>query len=448
MSNPEKRDERSMSDILASIRKIMAQEPALAMPPSPSRQSVNGVSGATLDLPREPEFKLPGEKGPSEGGSPTAPPAAGEEPVSLDELLAETPLTTPPSPRPPAVKPAPASASPTSRPASPEPPEWLFPKPNAPEANDKPAPAVPPVAPPQAREVAAKAPGRPAADPHLGSVISKAESREDPKMEKGPAASPPVIGPPAPRLGDLGSVVPGKLEGAGPVPTVAAGPPATGVNPGRTVPSPPLAGPLLGEATRAPAGSEPLNEVPGADALRRLIADVVPPSARPSFPPAAKGPDAAAARTGEAPKPESEQKQPAPEIIKGEAKVSAIAPPPEAKKPEASGSAPAAGPAAAPVSKPEPAAPVPPEPAAAAPPLAHTPAAPVPAQKAEAPAEPPAAKPAAAPVAPKSMEDTVVELLRPLLREWLNTNMPRLIEPALKAEIDALRNVVAKETKD
>jgi cell pole-organizing protein PopZ len=57
----------------------------------------------------------------------------------------------------------------------------------------------------------------------------------------------------------------------------------------------------------------------------------------------------------------------------------------------------------------------------------------------------------AAPVTPgigKSMEDTVVELLRPLLREWLDKNMPRLIEPALKAELEALRDVIDKGRQD
>jgi cell pole-organizing protein PopZ len=55
---------------------------------------------------------------------------------------------------------------------------------------------------------------------------------------------------------------------------------------------------------------------------------------------------------------------------------------------------------------------------------------------------------AANPVNAKTMDETVVELLRPLLREWLNTNMPRLIEPALKAELEALRNAMAREKKD
>ncbi len=46
------------------------------------------------------------------------------------------------------------------------------------------------------------------------------------------------------------------------------------------------------------------------------------------------------------------------------------------------------------------------------------------------------------------MDETVVELLRPLLRDWLDKNMPRLIEPALKAEIEALRSAISKNRTD
>ena len=44
-----------------------------------------------------------------------------------------------------------------------------------------------------------------------------------------------------------------------------------------------------------------------------------------------------------------------------------------------------------------------------------------------------AAQSAAAPV--RTMEDTVAELLRPMLREWLNNNMPRIVEKALRVEM-------------
>ncbi|HWV80371.1 MAG TPA: DUF2497 domain-containing protein [Hyphomicrobiaceae bacterium] len=427
MSNPEKRDERSMSDILASIRKIMAQEPALAMPPNPPRPSLNGVGGGTLDLPREPELKLPTEKKPSEGASPPSAPAVGPEPVSLDELLAETPRTAPPPPAVPTAKPA---AGPAGAPTPPSAaPEWLFPKPNAGELpKDKPAPAP-------AKDIEAKSPASPASVAPSAGSAGKAEVSEGPKAAKEPPPSSPVIGPPAPRLGDLGSVVPSKLDGAGSQPALAAGAPTPSAAGERHVLGPPSAGPLLGEAARAPAASEPLPEVPGADALRRLIANVVPPSAHPSLAPAAKAPEAAPAKTAEAPKPAPETKV--------EAKSAPTVPSPEAKKPETVTPAPA--PAAASDTKPAtPAV----KPAAAASAPAPKPAAPVPAvQKTEAPVQAPAAKPAGQ-AAAKTLDETVVELLRPLLREWLNTNMPRLIEPALKAEIEALRNVVAKEKKD
>ena len=36
----------------------------------------------------------------------------------------------------------------------------------------------------------------------------------------------------------------------------------------------------------------------------------------------------------------------------------------------------------------------------------------------------------------RSMEDTVAELLRPMLRSWLAENMPKIVERALRKEID------------
>lgn len=45
----------------------------------------------------------------------------------------------------------------------------------------------------------------------------------------------------------------------------------------------------------------------------------------------------------------------------------------------------------------------------------------------------PASAPAAAPA--RTMEDTVAELLRPMLRQWLDANMPRIVEKALRVEL-------------
>lgn len=80
-----------------------------------------------------------------------------------------------------------------------------------------------------------------------------------------------------------------------------------------------------------------------------------------------------------------------------------------------------------------------PDPAKAAP----APAALVPATIAE-----PAAKSVEPlPPAVRTMDETVIELLRPLLREWLEKNMGRLIEPALKAELEALRTKLDEKPK-
>jgi cell pole-organizing protein PopZ len=35
----------------------------------------------------------------------------------------------------------------------------------------------------------------------------------------------------------------------------------------------------------------------------------------------------------------------------------------------------------------------------------------------------------------RTLEDTVADLLRPLLREWLENNMPRIVENALRIEV-------------
>ena len=45
--------------------------------------------------------------------------------------------------------------------------------------------------------------------------------------------------------------------------------------------------------------------------------------------------------------------------------------------------------------------------------------------------------PASAAEPTRTMEDTVAELLRPMLRQWLDTNMPRVVEKALRVELAA-----------
>jgi cell pole-organizing protein PopZ len=37
----------------------------------------------------------------------------------------------------------------------------------------------------------------------------------------------------------------------------------------------------------------------------------------------------------------------------------------------------------------------------------------------------------------RTLEDTVADLLRPMLRDWLDANMPRIVEKALRVELAA-----------
>ena len=447
MSNPEKRDDRSMSDILASIRKIMAQEPEGALP-SPTRSALNGVSGATLDLPRDPELKLPPRNPPPDSNGPA-------EAVSLDELLAETPRAVPLSP---------SVAGPAA------PPAGLG---GHLEARSQPVPAEPaketstqeadhdrlPLAAASDAVVPSSAMAAPAAEP--------ANEPKAPTLDAAPGGAPSgVIGaPPMPKLGDLGSVVPGSRGGDGPpqlMETGAMRPSSTE----RLVIGPAIATPPPGEPMRTPATRAAMPEVPGADALRRLIAGVIPPSAHPSVAPTAKAPEPTPSVPEPAPTPPAEPQRFMPRAPEPEKSDTASTPTLEAKpetKPEAKIEPKVALPQPHVAKTPEAPVPVP----APAPPIAVTPepvptvkpalptAVPTRAAKLEAQAPAPSAAPAsqpsaqsAGPTTSKSMDETVVDLLRPLLRDWLNANMPRLIEPALKAELDALRSAAAKDQKD
>jgi hypothetical protein len=47
--------------------------------------------------------------------------------------------------------------------------------------------------------------------------------------------------------------------------------------------------------------------------------------------------------------------------------------------------------------------------------------------------------------APKTLEDSVKDMLRPMLRQWLDENMPRMVTAALK---DELRDNPARFQRD
>jgi cell pole-organizing protein PopZ len=42
----------------------------------------------------------------------------------------------------------------------------------------------------------------------------------------------------------------------------------------------------------------------------------------------------------------------------------------------------------------------------------------------------------AGPVSSKSLEDSVKEMLRPMLKQWLDENMPRVLTAALREELE------------
>jgi cell pole-organizing protein PopZ len=281
------------------------------------------------------------------------------------------------------------------------------------------------------------------------------------KEAPGPARS----APPAPRmLGDLGSVVPGRFDSQIESATQRIGAPMADPSDrfspvGAPAPRPTPAPPARPETARAAPVIVPApefeSEIPGADALRRLIAGVVPPSALASPAPArAPAPNADDIRT--------EVVLPAPAKAPEAVTVADSSPRPAAPAANRVEPVPAAKPAEpVVVAKPMDAAPRPQTKPSEAAPAAATPApvqqAPTPAASATAPAPAADSVPKQAPLktppvttvpAARTMDETVVELLRPLLRDWLDTNMPRLIEPALKAELEALRGVVAKDKKD
>ncbi len=187
--------------------------------------------------------------------------------------------------------------------------------------------------------------------------------------------------------------------------------------------------------------TQPRAPAPNADNVTTEI--VRPAQAR------APDPAAPAAKQAE-PAPASKTTEPVPGAMQSDAPPAtkpAVAAPiakeavpaPATKPPEAT---PAKLPDPAPNMK---AAPIEATPAPAIRPLAPAGPAPNPANIAAAP---PASPSSGALPTGRTMDETVVELLRPLLRDWLNTNMPRLIEPALKAELEALRGAMSKDKKD
>lgn len=482
-SNPGKSEERSMSDILASIRKIMSHDSSSAAPPVPSPPMAPAVAPEprppSLDMPRVPAHPAPPEpkveSRPAAGPPPASPALA---PASSPKPAPQAAVSQAPAPKA-SVPPAPtlkveepvsldeflAMASPAKTQAAGIP--GVRPKPlRADDPVTIPLPRNPAPTPPGASAAGGPVRDRqsdPATEPVLGPPpavgLPKSQPIQAPTPTKDMASTAPR---PAPTLGDLGSVVPGRFDSAerlagdglpggperhvmtaqatGPAADPAADPAAgPAVSPAR---GPSL--PMAPSATPVRAGPAPMGEIPGADALRKLIADVVPPSAHAPLPTPPRSSDEVVTEIVVPRAPALE----AAEIKKPTADAAALKDAPKIADAVKAADAKADAPSVGSASVPKPSTPAQPIAAKASVPApAMTQAKPVQAKPAPATLIPAsitelAAKSAdpAPPVATRTMDETVIELLRPLLREWLEKNMGRLIEPALKAELEALRS--------
>ncbi len=393
MSRPEKAPEPSMEEILASIRKIIAEEPI------GSRAGAAPAPATDAPRPAAASAGLPQARGRGEPGSlpfPVRDAASrdsgdGEMPYSVEDALADLIEDAPPrnsgradAPnQEPALTPRPAAAAGDDA----QRPGWLFARPNT-------VPAPPSVA-------GAANPGLPKAGAPLGPLDGLRSTRPEPAM-RAPSESPikplaesPLTGarPAAPVASDLGVPKP-----AVPIPAAKASP----------LPDIGMPAPVV--RAEAPQPSAPVAPAP-APVPAAKIAPTEPVAVAAPIVEAPASPAAPAAREP------AKELSPLDALAKGLAATKVAAPAP-VSVPAPVVSAPVATPAPAVV--PEIAAQVAAAPSPAAPAAVTTP------------------EPAVvAALGSRSLEDTVAELLRPMLREWLNTNMPRIVEKALRVELAA-----------
>ncbi len=489
MSQAEKASEPSMEEILSSIRKIISEDPVAKVPAvAPPLSAAAGAApskptpaptpnGLLASLGRAAAASLnPG----LHGGSPPAPAAQGLNGQGLaapgmagQGMATQAPTTTSspaatssPSPGGPgqsaSAKPAadslddilgladgpvlvavsPPVAVPTAKPSL-SLPSWMTQKPApAPQAAVQPQLERPALR--ETQTATAASASQPTANQTSAPITLPPQSREAPLSQ--PAASVSAFdgAQQQPSRSDFGAVVPGRSAAAvSPEPSAATPPKAS---------APQTGGPRLSDfrpdafADRLNGGMHRAQQIPlpaasapepnGRDDVAVPSAATVQlprtASANPAAPPAAadlqpeipaKAPPASMAQDASMPaaNPEAVLKPSAiPEPVKAEAPTAAVQLPLQtisaplanarsattANKPAMNGpvvNAPTDAPAAA----------TEPTPAAAAVTTAR-------------PDEP-----------TRTMEDTVAELLRPMLRQWLDTNMPRVVEKALRVELAA-----------
>lgn len=523
MNKPGQIGEPSMEDILASIRKIIAEDPA-ATPPRPAPEAASRGTSTTLPntavtapAATNPVRPDPGplsgrlsdlmRNGPAEASAPAVAPPSAVHP--LDDDLADL-LDEPSKPAAPKANaaPSPFAASSAAAPAISAKPEpvtnWrTMPAGAPPPKRDLDARPVPPIdAMPATAQQRTPAPDqRAAAD--LGSFIpsrpaetptARAPMSQPQQMPNGLSAAPVVPTPRAePKLPSFSAAEPAPPAPRAPPVVIASMPP---LKPAEELAQPKAPAPAAG-AMQPAKQSEP--SAPGKDVVSKTAPQVIaamPPLHRAPIEPKPEPAPTPVAQTVEAKPAAIVEQAPkaAPELadtpslvqpsaIETKADSVSVEAPVQAKTvdpvPVSSPSAVAAAPLPAPTSAadalgalaaglakvnastPSDNAATRPE---AMPPLTRTvfadpeyfvptsapksvePAATVPAPVAVPPVAPIAhalpSTPDATEAAPaqRTMEDTVAELLRPLLKQWLADNMPRIVEKALRIELASSLN--------
>lgn len=500
MNRPNKASEPSMEEILASIRKIIAEEPPGARP-MPDQRAANpllkggelraaippigeGRQPATLDHHPEPLRQLPSldipagadrkpmrpidddladllDDAPTANGAQTKSPVFASTPPAAANGVALKPAddpwaiwrtTRPGSDRAEPVKPEPAPEAAAAAPAQPA-PAAVAAKPSVP-VSAVPAPSYPA----QKRGFyppSGIAPGAVVSSPVSATAPQHAEARAEPSQSNGAAAPSSV---------DFASIIPGRSEPipATPTPVFSAAAVAAAAPPAKPAPD---------AASSAPA--------PRAEVASPAQAAKTAPIAKEIAAPASSAAPSSNAQLAMA----ATAALPASVLVPVSRDMPIAKPADDARPADFNGSVPATAPAAAPAATPEAISKVEAARETSSKPAAHETVvkpAPVPATKSEAaspaatanvqPAAPapldmlaaglaaanveaakgtraatievPAAAATAASQAPvRTLEDAVADMLRPLLQQWLADNMPRIIEKALR--IDATKTVAS-----
>jgi len=464
MSRPEKASERSMDEILASIRKIIAEEPigsrGLGVDPGRAKPSASGSRPAGRD-----------------GG-----PAGGGALGALGDLLAEDRTASSAGMRPTAAQPGPSSAQPQTASA-----KWGMsrPAPAGPNVQRTTEPFLEPPAPaPAARSAPISIDGassrsveggaQPPVEVAVGAAAREIVLPGKADLLPEPTRAPASSAPNAPKL----SLIDALQSAVNDVQNESAGGgEARKPAPGQAAPGQAAAAPAAAAAPIIPSVAAPVSDFqvpPGAPVAPS--AQVVMPAPRFTAPPApapvaTPTPSAAfqalagvleqppaplpePASVAASPKPVEPAAVVAREAVKAapalEAKEdkpvpqSAPAPAPSAEFPRST-----AGVAAAVQMAPQPVVPAAVAPAQAVPSVVPAPSPAIAAIEPTPGSKMTIIAPPQTPAQVRTMEDTVAELLRPMLREWLDAHMPRIVEKALRIEVaESLKNGVPPSRKN